>query len=64
MGNFVTLGVIVVIIGLSLMIKGNRSRGGMGGSYGRAKGTVVGPVWFLLIVLGVFLIALDPFIPV
>jgi vacuolar-type H+-ATPase subunit I/STV1 len=62
MGNFVTLGVITILMGFFLMFKGNRSRGQMSGEYGRAKGAFKGPIWFLLIVIGVFLIAIDPFI--
>jgi hypothetical protein len=63
MGNFVTIGIITILMGFFLMYSNNRSRGQMSGGYGRATGAFKGPVWFLLIVLGVFLIAIDPFIP-
>ncbi len=63
MGNLVTLGIITILMGFFLMYRGNRSRGEMGGQHGSSKAIFKGPIWFLLIVLGVFLIAIDPYVP-
>jgi hypothetical protein len=64
MGYLSTVGILTFLMGVVLFITGNRSKGQMSGEYGRGKGAFKGPVWFLLMVLGIFLIVLDPFIPV
>jgi hypothetical protein len=64
MGYLSNLGIMIFLVGLAMMIMGRRSRGEMSGSYGKAKGVFKGPIWFLFMVIGFFLIAIDPFVPI
>lgn len=58
MGTFWIVGLLTILMGAFLMAMGNSSRGRMGGQYRKAKGTVAGPVWFLLMVFGVVIIVI------
>jgi len=51
-------GILAIIIGLVLFLFGSRSRGEMKIKLGWFKG----PIWFLLIIFGLFLIVLDSII--
>jgi uncharacterized membrane protein YozB (DUF420 family) len=49
-GSVVALGIVTVFIGLVVLAIGSRSRGEMGIEIGSFKG----PIWFLLVVFGIF----------
>jgi hypothetical protein len=55
MGYASTVGILSILIGFLLYLIGSRSRGEMETKIGWFKG----PVWFLLIVFGLFLMLLD-----
>jgi len=64
MGYSITaLGILSFPAGAVLLFMRNRSKGQMVGKNGRAKGTVIGPVWFMLMVFGIFLMALSQLFP-
>ncbi len=63
MGSLAIVGIMTILMGAVVMFMGNRSRGQMSGEYGRSRGTFRGPVWFLLMVIGVFILVLDYYIP-
>ena|SRR5881397_1128309 len=53
------IGVVVIIIGFWVMVVHPHQRGGLGGRGNRASG----PVWFLLVVLGIIILALGAYLP-
>lgn len=55
MGVFLGAAVVCLILGLLVLFMGSRSRGKMKIRIGSFEG----PIWFLLCVLGVFLLILD-----
>jgi hypothetical protein len=59
MGSIGVIGLFSIILGLILLIRRIRSRGEMDIEIGRFKG----PVWFLLIIFGFFLLMLDAILP-
>jgi len=59
MGVLTEAGILAILIGLVLFVLRSRSRGEMSIRLGWFKG----PIWFLLIVLGLFLIVLDSIVP-
>ena len=59
MGTLTTVGLFSILIGFILYFLRSRSRGEMDLEIGKFKG----PVWFLLIVLGLFLMILDSLSP-
>jgi hypothetical protein len=55
MGVLTEAGILAIVIGIVLFVLGSRSRGEMSIRLGWFKG----PIWFLLIIFGFFLIVLD-----
>jgi hypothetical protein len=58
MGIAYSTGILSVMLGLILFFLKSRSRGEMEIRLGKFKG----PIWFLLMIFGLFLMLLDPYI--
>jgi len=58
MGIAYSTGILSIMLGLILFFLKSRSRGEMKIDIGRFRG----PIWFLLIIFGLFLMLLDPYI--
>jgi len=58
MGVAYTTGILSIMLGLFLFFLKSRSRGEMEIDVGKFKG----PIWFLFVIFGLFLMLLDPYI--
>ena len=63
MGNFQTVGILAIMLSAVLFYQRNRSRGEVNGECRGSKLKIRGPIWFILMMVGLFLILIDSYIP-